>query len=55
LLELKDKIITNLENVSREIGYGSLSFDYIEKYTKEILEKYPRHIMALRKILMKQE
>jgi hypothetical protein len=55
LLELKDKIITNLEEVSMEIGYGSLSFEYLEKYTKEVLEKYPRHIMALKKILMKQE
>jgi hypothetical protein len=55
LLEIKYKIITNLEEFSMEIGYGSLSFEYLEKYTKEVLEKYPSHIMALKKILMKQE
>ena len=55
MLDIKYKIINNLEEVSMEIGYNSLSFDYLEKYTKEVLEKYPRHIMAIKKILMKQE
>jgi hypothetical protein len=49
LLKLKDKIMNDLEEVSMEIGYGSISFEYLEKYTKEALENYPRHTMALNK------
>jgi uncharacterized HAD superfamily protein len=55
LLKLKDKVSSELNDVSYEIGNNSTSFEYLEKYTKEILEKYPRHTMALNKILMKQE
>jgi hypothetical protein len=38
-----------------EIGYGSIAFEYLEKYTKEVLEKYPRHTMTLKQMLKKQE
>jgi hypothetical protein len=38
-----------------EIGYGSIFFEYLEKYTKEALEKYQSLTMTLRKMLKKQE
>jgi hypothetical protein len=38
-----------------KIGYGSISFEYIEKYTKESLEKYQRLTMSLRKMLKKKK
>jgi hypothetical protein len=55
LLKLKDKIMNDLEEVSMEIGYGSIYFEYLEKYTKEALEKYQRLTMTLRQMLKKQE
>ena len=55
LLKLKDKVIYVLEEVSMEIGYGSIFFEYLEKYTKEALEKYQSLTMTLRKMLKKQE
>jgi hypothetical protein len=45
----------SLEEVSNEIGNISNSFEYLERFTKEALEKYPRHIMALKQMLKKQE
>jgi hypothetical protein len=55
LLNLKDKVLSELDNVSSEIGNYSISFEYLEKYTKVVLEKYPRYAMALKKMLKKQE
>jgi chromosome segregation ATPase len=55
LLKFKDKILSELEDVSMEIGHYSIAFEYLEKYTKEVLEKYPRHTMALKKMLKEQE
>jgi hypothetical protein len=51
LLKLKDKILDVLEE-----EYDQYNFDLdFDEYNKESLEKYQRHTMALRKILMKQE
>jgi hypothetical protein len=55
LLKLKDKVLSELDDVSSEIGHYSISFEYLEKYTKEVLEKYPRYTMALKKMLKEQE
>jgi hypothetical protein len=55
LLKLKDKVLSELDDVSYEIGNSSTSFEYLEKYTKEILEEYPRHTMALKQMLKEQE
>jgi hypothetical protein len=51
LLNLKDKVLSELDDVSSEIGHYSIYFDYLEKYTKEVIEKYPRYTMALNKML----
>ena len=53
--KIKNKILSKLDDVSSEIGHYSISFEYLEKYTKEVLEKYPRYTMALKKILKEQE
>jgi hypothetical protein len=37
LLKLKYKILSELDDVSCEIGNSSTSFEYLEKYIKEIL------------------
>jgi hypothetical protein len=42
LLKLKDKVLSDLEEVSMEIGYDSISFEYLEKYTKEVPRKVPK-------------
>jgi hypothetical protein len=55
LLKFKEKVLSELDDVSMEIGHYSISFEYLEKYTKEVLEKYPRHTMALKQILKEQE
>jgi hypothetical protein len=55
LLKLKGKVLSELDDVSYEIGNSSTSFEYLEKYTKESLEKYPMHTMALNQMLKKQE
>jgi hypothetical protein len=55
LLKLTDKVLSELYDVIYEIGNSSTYFEYLEKYTKEILETYPRHTMEINKILMKQE
>jgi hypothetical protein len=41
-LKLKDKVLSELDDVSSEIGHYSIAFEYLEKYTKEVLEKYPK-------------
>jgi chromosome segregation ATPase len=55
LLKLKDKVIDGLEEVSMEIEYDSYAFEDLERITKEALEKYQRHTMALKQMLKKQE
>ena len=55
MLNLKDKILSDLDHVSSEKGNYSISFEYLEKYTKELLEKYPRYTRALKQILKEQE
>jgi hypothetical protein len=55
LLKIKDKVLSELDDVSYEIGNSSTYFEYLEKYTKEILEEYPRNTMALKQILKEQE
>jgi hypothetical protein len=55
MLNLKDKVLFELDDVSSEIMLYSIDFDYIEKYTKEVLEKYPRYTMALKQMLKEQE
>jgi hypothetical protein len=55
LLNLKDKFLFELDNVSSEIRHYSIPFEYLEKYTNEVLEKYPRYTMALKQMLKKQE
>jgi chromosome segregation ATPase len=55
LLKFKIKFLSELDDVSMEIGHYSSAFEYVGKYTKEVLEKYPRHTMALKKMLKKQE
>jgi hypothetical protein len=52
---LKVKVLAELEDVSNEIGHYSISFVYLEKYTNEVLEKYSRYTMALKKSLKEQE
>jgi len=54
LLKLEDKVITSLGEVSMEIEDDSDAFEFIERITKEALEKYQRHTMALKKFLNKQ-
>jgi chromosome segregation ATPase len=51
LLKLKDKVIYVLE----EAEDNPYAFEDIERITKESLEKYQRHIMALKQMLKKQE
>jgi hypothetical protein len=55
LLKLKDKVIDALEEVSNEIGDDSDTFEDLERITKESLDKYQRHFMALKQFLKKQE
>ena len=55
LLKFKEKVLSKLDDVSMEIGHYSIAFEYVEKYTKEFLEKYPRYTMALKKMLKEQE
>jgi hypothetical protein len=55
LLKFKEKKLSELNDVSMEIGHYSIAFEYLEKYTKEVLEKYPRHTMALKQMLKEQE
>jgi hypothetical protein len=50
LLKLKDKILDVLDAKDDQYDFD-LDFD---EYIKESLEKHRRHIVALRKILMKQ-
>jgi len=50
-LNLKDKVLYDLE----EAEVDPYVFENLEKITKEDLEKYQRHIIALKKILKKQE
>ena len=54
-LKLKVNFLSELDDVSYEIGNSWTYFEYIEKYTKEILEEYPRHTMALKQMLKEQE
>jgi uncharacterized protein (DUF342 family) len=54
-LKLKYKVINGFEEVSEEIGDDSNAFEDLEIFTKESIEKYQRHIMALRQILKKQD
>jgi hypothetical protein len=54
LLKLEDKVITSLGEVSMEIEDDSDAFEFIERITKEALEKYQRHTMALNFFLKKQ-
>jgi septal ring factor EnvC (AmiA/AmiB activator) len=53
LLKLKDKILDVLEAKDDQYTFDP-DFN-LDEYIKESLEKYQRHAMALRKILMKQE
>jgi hypothetical protein len=55
LFKIKDKFLPELDDVSSEVGHYSIYFEYLEKYTKEVLEKYPRYTMALKKMLKEQE
>jgi chromosome segregation ATPase len=55
LLKLKDKVIDALEEVSNEIEDDSYTFEDLERITKESLDKYQRHFMALKQLLKKQE
>jgi hypothetical protein len=55
LFKLKHKFLSELDDVSSEIRHYSIHFEYIEKYTKEVLEKYPRYTMALKKMPKEQE
>jgi hypothetical protein len=54
-LKLKDKFLSKLDDVIYEIGNSSTYFEYLEKYIKEILEKYQNHIMELKQMLKEQE
>jgi hypothetical protein len=55
LLKFKRKVLSKLDDVSNEKENISTSFEYIEKHTEEVLEKYPKHAMELKKMLKKQE
>ena len=37
LLKFKHKFLSELDDVIYEIGNSSISFEYLEKYTKKIL------------------
>jgi predicted RNase H-like nuclease (RuvC/YqgF family) len=54
-LELKVKVLLELEYVSNEIGHYSIYFVYLEKYTNEFLEKCSIYTMELKKTLKEQE
>jgi hypothetical protein len=55
LLKFKEKVLNELEDVSMETRHYSIDSEYLEKYTKEVLEKYPRHTMALKQMIKEQE
>ena len=54
-MKFKEKNLSNLDDVSMEIGHYSIDFEYLEKYIKEVLEKYPRHTTELKQMLKEQE
>jgi DNA repair exonuclease SbcCD ATPase subunit len=54
-LKLQHKVLSKLDDVRNEIGHYSIAFEYLEKYTKGVLEKYPIYTMALKKMLKDQE
>jgi predicted RNase H-like nuclease (RuvC/YqgF family) len=54
-LKLKDKVIDDSKEVSMEIEDDSDAFEDLERITKEALEKYQRHTMALKQMLKKKE
>jgi len=54
-LKLKYELIVVLEDVSNEIGDNSYNFEDLERITKESLDKYQRHFMALKQMFKKQE
>jgi hypothetical protein len=51
LLKFKEKKIFQLGYVRMEIGHYSIPSKYPEKCINEVLEKYPNHIMELKKML----
>jgi septal ring factor EnvC (AmiA/AmiB activator) len=55
LLKFKEFFLFELGNVSMEIRHYSISFEYLEKCINEVLEKYPKNITKLRKMLKEQE
>jgi chromosome segregation ATPase len=55
LLKFKEKVLSELGDVSMEIGHYSIASEYLEKCINEVLEKYPKHIMELKKMLKEQE
>jgi hypothetical protein len=55
MLKFKENVLSDLGDVSMEIGHYSITSEYLEKYINEVLEKYPKHIMELKKILKERE
>jgi hypothetical protein len=55
LLKFKEIFLFELCDVSMEIGHYSIAYEYLEKCINEVLEKYPKHVMELKKMLKERE